>query len=341
LVTCDHHLVLELRAMDGKIVHGETLDPDWEPAVQGTRLAGLRRLGVWPATGTEASVVPLWHEHAGPPMLRALRVQMSIDGQDWSSDFNSSEYFSEVASALVAARLAEGQLLPTDRIRFVITAYPIATSTCNGRQPRLSVVDRAQPPAVHDREFSALAESSRICGDSDPTDVEVVVPQTVLDETSALAENAGECETGGILIGHLCRDERRNDIGVAVTAQIPARHTVGRTEKLTFTSDTWTDVRHAVELRKQGELLLGWWHSHPAFKWCAECPIERQRVCRFGQGFLSADDKALHRSVFPGAFTQALVVTRSVDGIGARLFGWRNGVLKPRGFRVSANDRAG
>jgi hypothetical protein len=335
VISSGHHLVLELRAMDGTVLHGETLEPDWEPAIQGTRLAGLRRLGIWPAGATEASVVPVWHEDAGPPTLRALRVQMSTDGQEWSADFNSSEYFSEVASVLVAARLAEGQLLPTDRIRFAVAAYPIAASTSSERQPRLNVVDRPQPLAVRDRAFGALAESSEIRGDADPTDLEVVLPQAVLDETTALAETAGECETGGILIGHLCRDERRSDIGVAVTAQIPARHAVGRTEKLTFTSDTWTDVRHAVELRKQGELLLGWWHSHPAFKWCAECPIERQRVCRFGQGFLSADDKVLHRSVFPGAFTQALVVTRSADGIGTRLFGWRNGVLKPRGFRVS------
>jgi hypothetical protein len=328
--------------MDGAVLHSEAFEPDWEPAIQGTRLAGLRALGVWPQTSsTDASLRPVWHEAAGPPALQAVSVHMSADGREWSANFRTSEYFSDIASALVSARLAEGRLLPTDRVRYAVNAFAVDNHTAIGPRTRLHVVDRPQPLAVHDRAFGVLAAASQIRGDVDPSDLEVVLPQDVIDEACALTEAAGERETGGILIGHVCRDTDRNDLGVEVTAQIPARHAVSRTEKLTFTPDTWTDVRHAVELRRQDELLLGWWHSHPAFKWCDECPVERQRVCHLGQGFLSADDKALHRSVFPGAFTQALVVTKSVSGLGTRLFGWRNGVLRPRGFRVSGPAEAG
>jgi hypothetical protein len=115
---------------------------------------------------------------------------------------------------------------------------------------------------------------------------------------------------------------------------VPARHTVGDAVKLTFTSDTWTDVRAAVALRRADELLLGWWHSHPAHAWCKACPVERQRVCQLATGFLSAEDKALHRAMFPWAYTQALVVTHSAAGLETKLFGWRHGALHERGFRL-------
>jgi len=104
--------------------------------------------------------------------------------------------------------------------------------------------------------------------------------------------------------------------------------------KLTFTSDTWTDVRAAVALRNAGELLVGWWHSHPAHAWCKACPLERQRVCQLSTGFLSTEDRALHRAMFVAAFTQALVVTQSAAGLETKLFGWRRGALQPRGFRL-------
>jgi len=188
---------------------------------------------------------------------------------------------------------------------------------------------------VRDRGFSARAASAVAQGDANPGDLEVVVPQTVIDQVCALTTAAGSNETGGVLLGHLCRHRAGADVGLEVTAQVPAKHTVSEPEKLTFTSETWTDVRSAVALRNEGELLVGWWHSHPAFSWCARCPIERQRTCQFASGFLSVDDKALHRSVFPSAFTQALVITNSAAGLDNRMFGWRNGVLRPRGFRVS------
>ena len=113
---------------------------------------------------------------------------------------------------------------------------------------------------------------------------------------------------------------------------------MGTSTTLTFTSDTWTDVRRAVELRAGGELVLGWFHSHPQLAWCREkaCSAEEQRQCPAAEGFLSSDDQVLHRAVFPRAFTVALVMTRSARGILPRLFGWRSGSLEPRGFRVLA-----
>jgi hypothetical protein len=335
LVKCPYRFVLEIKTASGAVVHRSALDPDWEPALQGTRLAGLRTLNVWHHDDDAAPVVePVWEER-GPPTPARLRVRMRSGDREWCEEFTTNEYFGEAARAVIAAQLAAGELGADDQVRYSVSAYTVdGHAHANGGR-RLSIVDRPQPLDVRDRDFSARAVGASARGDEDPGDLEVVVPQAVLDQVCALTTAAGSNETGGILLGHLCRHDSRADVGLEVTAQVPARHTVAETEKLTFTSETWTDVRSAVALRNEGELMVGWWHSHPAFSWCAKCPIEAQRVCRFARGFLSADDKALHRSVFPAAFTQALVVTNSAAGLDSRMFGWRNGVLKPRGFRVS------
>jgi hypothetical protein len=85
-------------------------------------------------------------------------------------------------------------------------------------------------------------------------------------------------------------------------------------------------------------MVLGWFHSHPQLAWCREkkCSPEAQRRCAAAVGFLSAEDVALHRTMFPRAFTVALVMTHSINGIRPRLFGWRAGSLEPRGYRVLA-----
>lgn len=335
-MNCPYRFVLEIRTASGAVKYRSALEPDWEPAQQGTRLAGLRTLSVWHHDDDAALLVePVWDIERGPPVAKSLRVRMRNGGREWSKDFTANEYFADAARAVISAQLASGELAADDQVRYSVSAYQVDRHAQADTRRRLSIVDRPQPLDLRDRDFSTRVECAARRGDADPADLEVVVPQAVLDQVCALTQAAGSNETGGILLGHLCRYDAHADVGLEVTAQIPARHTVSEPEKLTFTSETWTDVRSAVALRNEGELLVGWWHSHPAISWCAKCPIERQRTCQFATGFLSVDDKALHRSVFPAAFTQALVVTHSAAGLDSRMFGWRNGVLRPRGFRVS------
>jgi proteasome lid subunit RPN8/RPN11 len=255
-------------------------------------------------------------------------------GLAWSADFPATNYFSDVARLVVASQQADGRLAAGERVRFAISAFDVGDAEAAGPALRFAAVDRAPSAPVRDRAFPDLVAQSRVCGEAHGHDMEVVLPAALLDEVCALTHEAGDRETGGILLGHLCRDEPPRAVGVEVTTHIPARHTVGDAMSLTFTSDTWTDVRAAVALRRADELIVGWWHSHPAHAWCAGCPPDRQRVCRFAVGRLSSDDRALHRAMFPSAFSLALLVTRSIAGLDTTLFGWRGGVLTQRGFRL-------
>ena len=126
-----------------------------------------------------------------------------------------------------------------------------------------------------------------------------------------------------------------------MTAQIPAQHTEQELARLTFTPETWTAVDAALALRDGGEIQLGWWHSHPASHWCDACPPEKRQRCKTAGtpsgDFFSAHDVALHRAVFPRAYSIALVLSDGCGNAGTpvwRLFGWRYGMVMARGFHL-------
>jgi hypothetical protein len=156
------------------------------------------------------------------------------------------------------------------------------------------------------------------------------LPRAVLAEAAAqTAEHPGR-ETGGILIGHLRRDRDAGRLFLDVTAQIPARHTEASRARLTFTPSTWTDVQAALDLRRQDEIMVGWWHSHPVREWCKDCPSGKRADCALARGFFSEDDRLLHRTVFPRAYSIALVVNDLELGSTFSLFGWSGGLLVAR-----------
>lgn len=345
-----HRLVIEVMRSDGNVIGHISPDPDWDPAIEWTRLAGLRLLGTWaPEPQAEHAITPVWHSDLGEPFMRGFRVSLAdATGNTWHEEF-SIRYFAHLAQAAAADLRKQGTLAESESYLYRALAYhPVAADEDAGDVAHFTAHERTMPLVLHDLspEWRARASSRR--DDAGEHDFEVYLPAEVLEEANALTAGAGEVETGGILIGHLVReplapgrDSRPSniasgDIGVAITALIPARHTLGSSAKLTFTSDTWTDVRRTIELRRRDEMALGWFHSHPHFVWCRErgCSLEEQRRCASARGFFSADDGALHRTMFPRAFTVALVMTQSVQGILPRLFGWRGGLLEPRGYRV-------
>ena len=333
----DYRLVIELLRTRGDTIGHANLEPDWEPAVEWTRIVGLRMLGVWaPEASAEPAIEPLWLLQRCQPYMRGFRVHLTgRDNATWHEDF-SIRYFAGLAQ-IAAARLVENSTLAAgEGFLYRVLAYELTTRTDDLRSAFTAV---HQPPPLVLREVSrARLGASAPAGDTHADDFDVFIPAAVLEEASTLTRAAGDVETGGVLIGHLDREPDSPEIFVDITALIPARHTVGASTKLTFTSDTWTDVRRALELRRKHEMVLGWFHSHPQFAWCREkgCPPAEQRRCAAAAGFFSSDDLALHRTMFPRAFMVALVMTHSLKGITPRLFGWRAGSFAARGFRVLA-----
>ena len=338
----DYRYVLALFRANGEAVGQVALTPDWEPAVECTRLAGLRSFGIWAIdSGSERSVEPLWHAELGEPHVARFRVHLSAAADhEWFEDFPAIRYFADAAREAAARLIESGTLTKGETFRYRPAAFRRPANGAAASSLSFDVADAPTPLSLRPTSLARFLESSAVCGPVNPGDFEVLIPQWAVDEAAALTREAGPRETGGVLIGHLHQDPITREIFAEVTAQVPARHTQGDSVKLTFTSDTWTDVRSAIALRRREEIMLGWWHSHPAIEWCKHCPPESQRVCRLAKGFVSADDRALHRAMLPRAFSVALVMTNALTGVTATLFGWRAGLLEPRGFRLLGDDLA-
>ena len=340
MVKSGYHYQLEIFRTDGSRVGQVAVDPDWSAAEEWARFGALRR-GL--AGGGEAEgvtcVEPLWHLTIGEPYVRGFRL--SVGGSAFPADPIElpPAYLQGLARGSTGAFVERGLLSSGERILYLAAAFPAGETPTKGAGIRFDAEDVSVPLPVSDATLSEVSSGAVLVGDARAEDVPVFVPQTLLDEAAALALQVDAQETGGVLIGHVHRDTSQGDLFVRVTAQIPARHTEATATKLTFTSDTWTEVRAALALRRRGEIMLGWWHSHPSRHWCRNCPPDRQAVCSLARGFFSEDDEALHRAVFAGSHSIALVVNDGVDDQTFSMFGWRRGLVEPRAFGVLGASR--
>jgi proteasome lid subunit RPN8/RPN11 len=111
-------------------------------------------------------------------------------------------------------------------------------------------------------------------------------------------------EVGGVLVGHVYKDE--DGPFLEVSAAIVAEHTNNQGTQMTFTPETWVQVNRVKDQRYADAKIVGWYHTHP----------------RFGI-FLSDMDKFIHKHHFSQPWTTALVVDPVQETEG--FFIWRDG----------------
>jgi proteasome lid subunit RPN8/RPN11 len=310
---------------------------DWSPAREWAEFRALRQ-GLVRAdeAGVVSTVEPLWHSKLGEPYVRGFSVSVGAAGEKASSSDFTTAYFRQLAKQASALFTEKGVLKKGERFKYLVAAFPERRPAATETALKFTTEEVAPDLPLIDASLAEAALASSFQGRGDEDDMPLFVPRRVLDETRALSKAAGPKETGGILIGHLKRDTSAPEIFAEVTAQIPARHTVASLTSLTFTSETWTEVRGALDLRRKGEVMLGWWHSHPVREWCKDCSPESRKACTMAADFFSAHDHALHRTIFPRAYSVALVVNDlPADDATFSMFGWRRGLLESRGFHVS------
>jgi hypothetical protein len=324
--------VIEVSHEDGTPICKSTVQPDASPIVESARFEYLRRHG--PAAADtfdrEVELKPAWSAQLGEPYVHQIGAYA---GGEQCSGPAATAALRGHADRIANGLVAEGILKEGATFRYVVTAYPgNEPEEAAADKPRFQMTTRPVAVQVTEGSWQELAGSLPL---TDDTDYKLAVPQRILDEAARLTRSRSGVETGGILIGHVRWDPALKDIFIEVTEQIHARHAAGTETKLTFTPECWTDVRGTIDLRRRGELVVGWWHSHPVRVFCAKCPRERQEKCELRKGFLSSDDRMLHRTVFPRAFMPALVASDTAFGeVEFAMFGWRDGLISRRGFHV-------
>jgi proteasome lid subunit RPN8/RPN11 len=329
-----HRYVLEFLSKEGRSLGQQPLAVDWEPAVECALFQAQRR-SVQPDRdpGRLASIEPLPHSSAGAPYCSGFKVVLAGGGNGVPPAEFSLSYFQEAAQKGSALLVREGRLQAREPFLYWVAAYP--ESAALPEQSLFSAEQIVEPLPLREGRLEAWEDQSSGVGADQAGDMPAFLPRGVLEEVSALTEEAGALETGGLLIGHLFRDAERSDIGVVVSAQIPARHAEAERMRLTFTPDTWAAARSAIALRGGDEIMVGWWHSHPGSHWCSpQCPPESRKVCPWMVSFFSDEDSHFHHVIFPKAYSLALVMTVTDDGLKPAMFGWRSGRIQGRGFRV-------
>ncbi len=335
IINHDHTVIVEVYRQDATTLVGQVpIDVDWLPAAECARFEAVRRstegAAVLGSGSLDAHAV--WHETLEKPYVSGFRVP--VDGDVNDAPLFGLDYFKTQAHKAGSKLVESGDLQEGESFSYLVYVQARASEKPRAGR-RFAVESDTQTLALRGASRVELDDGAALCGEHAEGDVPVYVPQRVLDETADALQRAGTDETGGVLVGHLCRDADDGGVFGHVTDQVPAPHTEASTTKLTFTPQTWTALDGIVRMRGEGELMLGWWHTHPARAWCSQCPIESRMKCPRSGEFFSEDDALLHRTVFSRAYSLALVVSDSyADGLTYPMFGWRRGRIERRGFHV-------
>lgn len=315
------------------------VDFDVEPVREWARLEQFRNGTDLPAL---VSVVPNWDERMGEPFVDGLKAVCG--GHE---HLVPRSYFASAARARSRQLLADGVLKEGDYYRYLVTATKIraaAEPAPAGRGLCIEVEEEFAPWNFRAQAPEDLAKPPWATAGKEhglAADLPVFVPEAVLDEAAELTLRDPAVETGGVLIGSLCRDPSTGSAGLVVSGQIPATETVAGEAHLTFTPATWAAVNRALAARRDGSVIVGWWHSHPASQWCnPDCPEEARSKCPLKKAFFSDMDVNVHRAVFCQGYAVALVLTNTGEGIRHALYGWREGVVQRRAFQVSGCRRS-
>ena len=307
-----------LQSLNGERIDDVPLAVDWVPAIRHAEWAEFEervKSGGTPTVNSAQSMIePIWSPEGEPPYVGGVKIRRTDDGAK-SIAFPLS-YFSSAVVNASSELVASGSLVAGQRFEYKIFALADAQRQVEVN-PGFDVVAVDQPPPIEIADLATLktevgadpenggiatAASSLAIAETMP----IFIPQVVLDEATELAREVGEVETGGILVGKLCRDSS-GTLFSKVTAQIPAEHTVATRQSLRFLPETWVSVDAAIRLRNRDEIPLGWWHAHPFF--CAQCPPENRALCAFSSPAFSLADRDVHREVFQKPWSIALLLS--------------------------------
>lgn len=345
MTTSRYQYQLEILRDDFTLIGQLPITADWQPAVESARLSAIRAGRPIEIMAAPYAIDPIWHSEAGQPYITGFRVAMG-GASGHACDFHYT-YWRSLAQTAATALMDRKILQNGERFRYRVTAFPCEDTPPSSSESRLSVEEVSPDLQLCEGALADFVGQSSPMGLVRSGDTPVFIPTQVIQEAARMKDEAGATETGSILIGRLYVDRTgpTTELFAVVTAQVPARYTSNELARMTFTADTWADVHGAIALRGAGEVMLAWFHTHPTRHFC-KCKDCDRSACSLNKDFFSIDDQHLHRSVFPRAWSSALVmsdviVAPDVWTNSCSLFGWRNGVIVERGFYEIDPDRAG
>src|SRR5262249_28212240 len=136
----------------------------------------------------------------------------------------TGDYFARVAMRRGAQLAVAGQVPPDATLAYRIAAYTDEPQARKKRGLVLQLEEEAPviPIRARERRTSGPAE---VWDATTADDFPVVIPGHVLEESVEEARKAPQREVGGVLLGHLCREEQTNELFLDVTCLVPCEET--------------------------------------------------------------------------------------------------------------------
>jgi proteasome lid subunit RPN8/RPN11 len=92
---------------------------------------------------------------------------------------------------------------------------------------------------------------------------QVVFASKVIDDIRSHGLSSPDAEVCGVLVGNVYGDDRGP--WCRVSANIRGNGAAGRNAQVTFTTETWAHINHAMDTKYREERIVGWYHTHPGF----------------------------------------------------------------------------
>jgi proteasome lid subunit RPN8/RPN11 len=331
-----HNFVLEL-FHDNRRIHDVRLEKtDFSRAIEATFFTALRQgeFDVYAPSLDSASIEPCF-EGDGPDSPAFEVVLPTPSGREVRQRFGA-DIFKTLVRQTGAHLILTGQLPQASALLYRLGAFEDQPVLVAKRGLKIQVT--AEPVRVAITPGTRPTVPLEVWDAEAPEDFPVRIPRHVLEDSVAEARGTPNREVGGILLGHLRRDEA-GQLFLEVTCMVPGEETRATQLSVTFTHETWARVREVLAWRGQDELIVGWVHSHP-FRLCAECPVPVPAECQAKVLFYSTDDEFLMELTFPRPFMVGLLTAvepkleQTLGHLPVKLFGWKNGQIAPRGFEV-------
>jgi proteasome lid subunit RPN8/RPN11 len=351
---------LEFRLRDQPLIHQVVLEPaDFNRAIEATFFDALRQghfTTYAPPAAEEALIVPHFSARAeNTPRVSGFEVVITTPaGGEHGKEFDLG-FFRNLGTRTAVELAAQGKVPDDATVLYHLAAYPDEYEQASPSGFDFELESPTVEVPIQGRSLQDLGER-QAWDHPGPEDFRVLIPRQVIHDAVEEAQRAPEREVGGVLLGHLRRDEGSGELFLEVTCLVPAVETAATGTSVTFTHETWAQAREVARYRGEGEIFVGWVHSHP-FRFCEECPLRQEgaamdKAARDKVGwtgpeeclgkvlFYSGDDEFLMELSFARPFMVGLLaavepnVERFLGHLPVKLFGWRNGRIEARGFEV-------
>ncbi|KYK22066.1 hypothetical protein AYK24_02755 [Thermoplasmatales archaeon SG8-52-4] len=337
-----YHLALEIYNQEGKTLNESKIE-NLENCYQDFKFSAFLH-GVIKDYAVDPEIIfePIWIKEGRSPYCRGFRLNMKNKRLRYKKSYTKN-VFRYDAYRIMGTMLQKQIFEAGTELFYRLIAFSnnkdSSKTTENGKDFEVTTINNSIPIKILGIGQLEESTSVHITKEEDTEDFPVWIAEHVVEEMIEYVLQNKEKERAGFLIGHICRDPLTQQIFLMCHAQVAADAEDSSIypdkgnssiHHFQFLPENFFQVQRLIELRKNNEIVLGWYHSHP---WPFAC--EKREKCTCTSIFFSISDVDVMQSAFGAPYQIAIVIGRaSLENLQAtpQMYGWKNGVIAKRNF---------